>query len=245
MDPLDQKDSVDSLVQWDPRVTQGAKEAMESKGQEVFLVRLGMQEKEVLEALGAKLDPRDQSESQVHLVAEECLALMDQWDPKVNQETEVCKEFRAQKASLETSVGQEPLDFKVSEAHQVDADRVELLGQWASLETMVRMVKLESQDYKEFLEGQDLWDLQETKDSLEIRVLKGHLECQVHKVQGVMQEKMDAMDAQDLQAQMGPLGTGVLLAVQGQEVSKACQDLQAKMGLLVKMVPRACRVSWV
>ena len=47
------------------------------------------------------------------LVAEECLVQMDQWDPKVNQETEVCKEFRDRKASLETLVGQEPLDFKV------------------------------------------------------------------------------------------------------------------------------------
>jgi len=124
-------------------------------------------------------------------------------------------------------------------------DPVELLDQWASLGTMVRMVRLESQDCKEFLEGRDLWDLQGTKESLEIRAPKGHLECQGHKVQGVMQEKMDATDAQDLQAQMGPLGTGVLLAVQGQEVSKACQDQQAKMGPQVKMVPRACRVSWV
>ena len=123
--------------------------------------------------------------------------------------------------------------------------RVELLGQWASLGTMVRMVRLESQDCKEFLEGQDLWDLQGTKDSLEIRVPKGHLECQGRKVQGVMQEKMDATDAQDLQAQMGPQGTGVLLAVQGREVSKACQGQQAKMDPRVKMVPRACRVSWV
>ena len=113
MDPLDQKDSVDSLVQWDPRVTQGAKEAMESKGQEVFLVRLGMQGNEVLEALGAKLDPRDQSENLVLLVAGECQGQMDQWDRKVSQETEVCREFRAQKASLETLVGLEPLDFKV------------------------------------------------------------------------------------------------------------------------------------
>jgi len=113
LDPLDQKDSVDSLVQWDQKVTQGAREAMESKGQGVFLVRLGMQANEVPEALGAKLDPRDQLESQVLLVVEECQALMDQWGPRVNQETEVCREFRAQKASLETLVGQEPLDFKV------------------------------------------------------------------------------------------------------------------------------------
>jgi len=113
LDPLDQKDSVDSLVQWDLKVTQGAKEAMGSKGQEVFPVRLGMQGNEVLEASGAKLDPRDQSESQVLLVAEECQVLMDQWDPKVNQETEVCREFRARKASLETLVGLEPLDFRV------------------------------------------------------------------------------------------------------------------------------------
>jgi len=121
-------------------------------------------------------------------------------------------------------------------------DRVELLDQWENLATMVRMVRLESQDYKVFLEGRDLWDLQETRDSLEIRAPKDHPECQVHKVQGVMQEKMDAMDAQDLQAQMGLLGTGVLLAVQGQEGSKACQDQQAKMVPLVKMVARACRV---
>ena len=121
----------------------------------------------------------------------------------------------------------------------------ELLGQWASLGIMVRMVRLESQDCKEFLEGQDLWDLQGTKDSLEIRALKGRLECPGRKGQGVTQEKMDATDATDLQAQMGPQGTGVLLAVQGQEVSKACQDQQAKMGPRVKMVLRACRVSWV
>ena len=107
------------------------------------------------------------------------------------------------------------------------------------------MVRLESQDYKVFLEGRDLWDLQGTRDSLEIRAPKDHPECQGHKVQGVMQEKMDATDAQDLQAQMGPLGTGVLLAVQDQEASKACQDQQAKMGPLDKMVLRACKVSWV
>ena len=121
-------------------------------------------------------------------------------------------------------------------------DRVELLDQWESLATMVRMVRLESQDYKVFLEGRDLWDLQGTRDSLEIRAPKDHPECQVRKVQEVMQEKMDAMDAQDLQAQMGLLGTGVLLAVQGQEGSKACQDQQEKMVPLVKMVARACRV---
>lgn len=121
-------------------------------------------------------------------------------------------------------------------------DHVELLDQWESLETMVRMVRLESRDCKEFLEGRDLWDLQGTRDSLEIRVPKDHPEYQVHKVQGVMQERMDAMDAQDLQAQMGPLETGVLLAVQGQEGSKVCQDQQAKMVPLVKMVARACRV---
>jgi len=112
LDPLDQKDSVDSLVPWDLRVTQEAKEATESKGQEVFLVRLGMQGSEVPEASGVKLDPRDQSENQVLPVAEECQALMDRWDPKVNQETGVCREFRAQKESLATLVGQEPLDFK-------------------------------------------------------------------------------------------------------------------------------------
>jgi hypothetical protein len=110
---------------------------------------------------------------------------------------------------------------------------------------MVRMVRLVSQDYKEFLEGRDLWDLQGTKDSLEIRVPKDHPECQGHKVQGVMQEKMDATDATVLQAQMGPLGTGVLLVVQDQEVSKACQDQQAKTVPQAKMVPRECRVSWV
>ena len=101
LDPLDQKDWVDSLVQWGLRVTQEAKEAMESKGREVFLVRLVMQGNAVPEALGAKLDPRDQSESQVLPVAEECQALMDQWDPKVNQETEVCRESKVQRVSLE------------------------------------------------------------------------------------------------------------------------------------------------
>ena len=113
LDPLDQKDLADSPVQWDLKVTQGAKEAMGSKGQEAFLVLLEMQGKEVLEAFAARLDPRVQSESQVLPVAEECQDLMDPWDPKVNQETEVCREFRDQKASLETLVGQEPLDFKV------------------------------------------------------------------------------------------------------------------------------------
>ena len=107
------QDNADLKETKDPKVTQAAKEAMENKAQEVFLVRLGMQGNEVPEVLGAKLDPRDQSESLVLLVAEECQALMDQWDPKVNQETGVFREFRAQKASLETLVGLEPLDFKV------------------------------------------------------------------------------------------------------------------------------------
>lgn len=59
MDPLDQKDSVDSLAQWDPKVTQAAKEAMENKAQEVFLV------------------PRDQSENLVLLGMGVLLAIQD------------------------------------------------------------------------------------------------------------------------------------------------------------------------
>ena len=107
------------------------------------------------------------------------------------------------------------------------------------------MVRLESQDYKEFLDDRDQWDLQETRDSPETRVLKGHLVCLGHKGQGVMQERTDATDVQDLRGRMAPLGTEVLLEVQGHEVSKACQDQLVKMGLQAKMVPRACRVSWV
>jgi len=31
----------------------------------------------------------------------ECLVLMGQWDPRDNQETEVCREFKVQRVSLE------------------------------------------------------------------------------------------------------------------------------------------------
>jgi len=118
----------------------------------------------------------------------------------------------------------------------------ELLDQWDLLETRD---SLENQGCKEFQEGQDQWDLLETRDSLETRVLKGHPVCLDHKGQGVMQERTDATDVQDLRGRMAPLGTEVLLEVQGHEVSKACQDQLVKMGLQAKMVPRACRVSWV
>ena len=130
-------------------------------------------------------------------------------------------------------------------AHQEDVVHAELLDQWARLEIMVKMERLENQGCKEFQEGRDQWDLLETRDSLETRVLKGHLVCLGHKGQGVMQERTDATDVQDLRGRMAPLGTEVLLEVQGHEVSKACQDQLEKMGLQAKMVPRACRVSWV
>lgn len=101
MDHLDQKVLADSLVPWDQKVTLEAREVMESRGQEVFLVQPEMQEREVREASEAKLDPRDLLENQAHLVAVECLVLMGQWDPRDNQETEVCREFKVQRVSLE------------------------------------------------------------------------------------------------------------------------------------------------
>ena len=101
LDPPDQKVLADSLVPWDQKVTLEAREVMESRGQEVFLVQPEMQEREVREASEAKLDPRDLLENQAHLVAVECLVLMGQWDPRDNQETEVCRESKVQRVSLE------------------------------------------------------------------------------------------------------------------------------------------------
>ena len=101
LDHLDQKVLADSLVPWDQKVTLEAREVMESRGQEVFLVQPEMQEREVREASEAKLDPRDLLENQAHLVAVECLVLMGQWDPRDNQETEVCRESKVQRVSLE------------------------------------------------------------------------------------------------------------------------------------------------
>ena len=101
LDPPDQKVLADSLVPWDQKVTLEAREVMESRGQEVFLVQPEMQEREVQEASEAKLDPRDLLENQAHLVVVECLVLMGQWDPRDNQETEVCREFKVQRVSLE------------------------------------------------------------------------------------------------------------------------------------------------
>ena len=101
LDPPDQKVLADSLVPWDQKVTLEAREVMESRGQEVFLVQPEMQEREVREASEAKLDPRDLLENQAHLVVVECLDLMGQWDQRVNQETEVCKEFKVRRVSLE------------------------------------------------------------------------------------------------------------------------------------------------
>ena len=100
MDHLDQKVLAASLVPWDQKVTLEAREVMESRGQEVFLVQPEMQEREVREASEAKLDPRDLLENQAHLVAVECLVLMGQWDPRDNQETEVCRESKVQRVSL-------------------------------------------------------------------------------------------------------------------------------------------------
>jgi len=101
LDHLDRKVLADSLVPWDQKVTLEAREVMESRGQEVFLVQPEMQEREVQEASEAKLDPRDLLENQAHLVVVECLVLMGQWDPRVNQETEVCRESKVQRVSLE------------------------------------------------------------------------------------------------------------------------------------------------
>jgi len=101
LDPLDQKVLADSLVPWDQKVTLEAREVMESRGQEVFLVQPEMQEREVQEASEAKLDPRDLLENQAHLVVVECLVLMGQWDQRDNQETEVYRESKVQRVSLE------------------------------------------------------------------------------------------------------------------------------------------------
>ena len=102
-------------------------------------------------------------------------------------------------------------------------DHMDLLDQWASPGIVDRMEKLESQECKE---SQDLWG---GKDLLEIRVLKGH------QGQWETQEKMVAMETQDFHALISPLAIVLFLEVQGQKVIKACLDLQAKMGPLVKM----------
>ena len=79
----------------------------------------------------------------------------------------------------------------------------------------------------------DLQDLRDQKgcqvltdqgDQVDLQETKGHLECQGHKGQRVTQEKMGATD---FQAQLGPLGRGVLLAIldlQGCQEKKVSQE---------------------
>ena len=96
----------------------------------------------------------------------------------------------------------------------------------------------------------DLQDLRDQKgcqvltdqgDQVDLQETKGHLECQDHKGQRVTQEKMGATD---FQAQLGPLGRGVLLAIldlqggQEKEVSQELKETKEKTDPLVKMETR-------
>ena len=113
--------------------------------------------------------------------------------------------------------------------------------QWENLETMDRMEKLESQDFKVFLEGLGLWVLLVIRDLLVIRVLKDLLECQGHQELGVTQVKMDDQAEVDHQDKLVRQGREVYQEVQDQEVSKECQVPLERMEWLEKMEKPVCK----
>lgn len=112
---------------------------------------------------------------------------------------------------------------------------------WENLETMDRMEKLESQDFKVFLEGLAQWVLQVIRDLLEIRVLRDLLEYQGHQELGVTQAKMDDQAEVDHQDKLVQQGREVYQEVQDQEVSKECQVPLERMEWLAKMEKPVCK----
>ena len=112
---------------------------------------------------------------------------------------------------------------------------------WENLETMDRMEKLESQDFKVFLEGLAQWVLLVIRDQLVIRVLKDLLEYQGHQELGVTQAKMDDQAEVDHQDKLVQQGREVYQEVQDQEVSKECQVPLERMEWLEKMEKPVCK----
>ena len=112
---------------------------------------------------------------------------------------------------------------------------------WENLETMDRMEKLESQDFKVFLEGLAQWVLLVIRDQLVIRVLKDLLEYQGHQELGVTQAKMDDQAEVDHQDKLVRQGREVYQEVQDQEVSKECQVPLERMEWLEKMEKPVCK----
>jgi len=106
------------------------------------------------------------------------------------------------------------------------------------------MGRLESLDSKECREGQDPWEHPETRASLETkeqRVLRVYL---VLRDPEEMLARMEGMAGLDLLVLMDHPVTGELLGPLDPGASRACQVLQARMGLQDRMVLPACRESW-
>lgn len=105
----------------------------------------------------------------------------------------------------------------------------ELLVQWENQEKMDKMGKLGSLGFKVFLVGQVQWVRLEIRDLLVIKVLKVLVEYLVHQVHEEIQEKMGILEEQVNLASPVLQEKEAYLEVQGQEVSRVCLVLQAKM----------------
>jgi len=144
-------------------VIQAVREVKEPKGPEDFLDPQEMQGKEVPWGSWGKLDLKDPLESQEPQVDEECLVLMDLWVPKEHLGTGDSQDLSVLRVSLVTLEGQVFLVSKVLEESQGDEDLLELGDPLERLETMVGMVRQESQVCKEFRVDLVLWELQVTR----------------------------------------------------------------------------------
>ena len=98
-------------------------------------------------------------------------------------------------------------------------DQVDLQETKGHLECQGHKGQRVTQERVGAMDLQDLWDQKECPVPKGCQVLTdqgdqvGHLECQGNKAQKVTKEKMGATGTMDLQAQLGPLGRGVLLAI--------------------------------
>jgi len=201
----------------------------------VCLVQLGLLANVDLEAFEDPPDPLGLLENQDHLVAEECLALMDRLDPRDRVETVEFLDHLVPKESLVMLADLVNQVFRDYEVLLEGVDQEDQGESWEELENpgpMVRMGKQDHKVYKDFLEQ---WEHQVTRVQLGNKVKREILECLEHLDLGATLEKMVFLDIEELWDLLGPPEIVDLLDLQDQEVFKDCLVLLERMECLEKM----------
>lgn len=224
-----------SPEQWEPRESLEAREKEECRDPGACLDQQEMLAEEDQGVSGDKLDPQVQLANQELLGEEECLVQTALRVRKEQVEIEECQVHLDQRAILETSEGLDHLDFKDCGELLGDRDQEAEQVLKENQEKMDKMVKLESQGFKEYQVDQGPWEHQETRVQWVIKEMRVLLELTVHLEPEEILARMEVLEFRVLLGQLARQEREGELDLLDPEASKECLAHQEKMENLVKM----------